>query len=71
MGLLLKKFFKIRNRDKLFNDGIFLSNSNGTYEVLYSKYSFFKKGDIISYEVFIRAISLYKCVMVTPERICV
>lgn len=67
--MFFSRFFRFKNREKILNDGIFLSNMDGTYEVLYSKYSFLKKGDVISYGVYIEVLPLYKCVMVSPQQI--
>ena len=52
---------------KVRNDGIFINNGDGTYSVFYSKPSFFKVGEVISYEVMRKALPLYKCAIVTDK----
>lgn len=54
-------------RNRLKNDGVFLNRDDGCIVVLYSKYSFFKKGDVISFTVLCEALSYYKRALITNE----
>ena len=47
------------------HDGVLLNNENETYTVLYSKYSFLKAGDVISYSCLRDVIPLYKKLLIT------
>lgn len=51
----------------LKNDGIFLNKGDGSFVVLYSKYNFFKKGDVLSFNTLSSSLSYYKRVLITNE----
>lgn len=59
--------FGFVKKDRYKNDGVFLNNGNGTLVVLYSKYKFFKKGDVIKFNVLCEYIIHYKRVLITNE----
>lgn len=58
---------KLHKRTKIKHDGIFLNKGDGTIEVLYSKYNFLKKGELIDFETFSDKIGYYKKILVTDE----
>lgn len=64
----LRQKLKFKKNIKSINDVIFLSKADGTYEVLYSKSLFLKKGDILSQDSFREVLCLYEYVFVTNDK---
>lgn len=58
---------KKNKKNKYIHDGIFINNADGTYTVYYSKYSFLKKGDILTDGCFRDALHCYKFAFVTND----